>query len=66
MMNYLGDLSYPIYLFHLPTFILGYGIMGMTGSCSLITSAIAFSAAFLFIESIFRKACEPWFKMLGR
>jgi peptidoglycan/LPS O-acetylase OafA/YrhL len=28
LLDYLGDLSYPLYLFHLPAFILAYGVFG--------------------------------------
>jgi peptidoglycan/LPS O-acetylase OafA/YrhL len=54
VLNYLGDLSYPIYLFHLPAFLLGYGILNITSPFGLIFMAIAISAAFLLVESILK------------
>jgi peptidoglycan/LPS O-acetylase OafA/YrhL len=52
--SYLGDLSYPLYLFHLPAFLLGYAIMNINNAWSLILLALLISAAFLFIESTLR------------
>jgi peptidoglycan/LPS O-acetylase OafA/YrhL len=52
--NYLGDLSYPVYLFHLPTFLLGYCILNVDNVNGLLAMALACSAAFLFIESILK------------
>jgi peptidoglycan/LPS O-acetylase OafA/YrhL len=54
VMNYLGDLSYPMYLFHLPSFLLAYGIMNITSGFGLIMTAFAISAAFLLVESILK------------
>jgi peptidoglycan/LPS O-acetylase OafA/YrhL len=54
ILNYLGDLSYPVYLFHLPTFLLGYCILNVENVNSLLAMALACSAAFLFIESILK------------
>jgi peptidoglycan/LPS O-acetylase OafA/YrhL len=51
VLNYLGDLSYPVYLFHLPTFLLGYCIMSVNNMYALMVMALAVSAGFLFIES---------------
>jgi peptidoglycan/LPS O-acetylase OafA/YrhL len=51
ILNYLGDLSYPLYLFHLPTLLIGYCIMGIDNQTILMMMAIAISAGFLFIES---------------
>ena len=52
--NYLGDLSYPIYLFHLPSFLQGYCIMAITNRYGLLAMALAISATFLFTESFFK------------
>lgn len=54
VLNYLGDLSYPVYLFHLPTLLLGFCIMGIDNIYGLLAMALAISAAFLFIESILK------------
>jgi peptidoglycan/LPS O-acetylase OafA/YrhL len=43
--DYLGNLSYPLYLFHIPTFILLYGV-GITSSFSLLFVAFLVSMAF--------------------
>jgi peptidoglycan/LPS O-acetylase OafA/YrhL len=51
ILDYLGDLSYPLYLFHLPTLLIGYCIMGIDNITVLLMMALAISAAFLFIES---------------
>ena len=55
LLNYLGDLSYPVYLFHLPTFLLGYCIMGIRSPTVLMFAALSVSAAFLFIESFLKR-----------
>ncbi len=54
ILNYLGDLSYPVYLFHLPTILLGYCIMGIENVYSLLGMALFVSAGFLFIEKTLR------------
>jgi peptidoglycan/LPS O-acetylase OafA/YrhL len=54
ILNYFGDLSYPIYLFHLPTLLLGYCILSVGNIYGLTAMAIAISAVFLFIESVLK------------
>jgi peptidoglycan/LPS O-acetylase OafA/YrhL len=54
LLNYLGDLSYPVYLFHIPAFLLGYSIMNIENPWGLLIMALSISAAFLFIESILK------------
>ncbi len=51
VLNYLGDLSYPLYLFHLPTLLLAYCILGVRGTPALSAAAVAVSAAALFVEA---------------
>jgi peptidoglycan/LPS O-acetylase OafA/YrhL len=53
--SYLGDLSYPIYLFHLPTMIMGYGILNIRGPWMLVVMTFGVSMGVLFIESIARR-----------
>jgi peptidoglycan/LPS O-acetylase OafA/YrhL len=38
--NYLGDLSYPLYLFHFPAFIAGYALFGLRSTTALVTLAL--------------------------
>jgi peptidoglycan/LPS O-acetylase OafA/YrhL len=61
VLNYLGDLSYPLYLFHLPTFLLGYCIMDNHSPLGLVAMSLAVSAGFLFIESTLKPVLgRPW------
>ncbi len=53
--TYLGDLSYPLYLFHLPTLILGYGIFNIVNAAGLFAAVLCLAAAALFIESTLRR-----------
>ena len=50
IVDYLGDLSYPIYLFHLPTFLLGFSILGVRSPAALLAAAAAVSAGMLFLR----------------
>ena len=54
VLDYLGDLSYPLYLFHLPTFLLAYSIMGVRSPAALLAAAVGVSAAALFVEATFK------------
>lgn len=47
ILDYLGDLSYPLYLIHIPTFIVCYALFGITNgwllvAAAMVTSALAF------------------------
>ena len=54
--NVLGDVSYPLYLFHLPVFILSYHAMGVRNSFVLVLQALAFSAvAHILVERLLVK-----------
>ncbi len=55
-LNVLGDLSYPLYLFHLPTFVLGYGILAIQSPTALLAAGLAVSAAALFVEATLKPA----------
>jgi peptidoglycan/LPS O-acetylase OafA/YrhL len=44
--NYLGDISYPLYLFHIPTFIFSYSVLGIKDSISLVFLALLVSMLF--------------------
>jgi peptidoglycan/LPS O-acetylase OafA/YrhL len=43
VVDYLGDISYPLYLFQIPTYILAFAAFGVTGNLPLLASAIAVS-----------------------
>jgi peptidoglycan/LPS O-acetylase OafA/YrhL len=43
--RYLGELSYPLYLFHFPAIFFGYAILGLDNSLSLTGLSLLFSAA---------------------
>lgn len=49
--NYLGDLSYPIYLFHMPTFLLLYK-SGVTSSVSLTFVSLLVSMLFYHLVDV--------------
>jgi peptidoglycan/LPS O-acetylase OafA/YrhL len=56
LMDYLGDLSYPLYLIHIPTFIVCFALFGITNGWLLIAAAIAASAiAFEVIDVRLKK-----------
>jgi peptidoglycan/LPS O-acetylase OafA/YrhL len=42
--DYLGELSYPLYLFHTPAILIGYAVMGLKNSFSLMLLSLIFSA----------------------
>lgn len=44
--NYLGDLSYPLYLFHVPAYVLGYSMLKINAPLGLAAFALLVSAAF--------------------
>ena len=45
-LDYLGELSYHLYLFHTPAILLGYAVMGFKNSFSLMFLSLLFSASF--------------------
>ena len=55
-LNRLGDLSYPLYLFHLPTFLLGYCVLGLRTPTALVAAAVGVSGAVLGVEATARAA----------
>ena len=44
--NYLGDISYPLYLFHIPPCIFSYSVLGIKDSISLVFLALLVSMLF--------------------
>ncbi len=60
--NYLGDLSYPFYLFHLPSFILAYGLFGFMAPQSLVLVASAISITSFYVVDRWLK--RSYFKPL--
>ncbi len=55
-MNVLGDLSYAIYLFHFPTFIFAYEVLGIRDSSVLLVLGLAVSGvAYVLIERVLKK-----------
>jgi peptidoglycan/LPS O-acetylase OafA/YrhL len=59
--DYLGDLSYPLYLFHIPALIMGYSIMGLRSSQALVllTMVTTIIALHLIDRFIKRKFVAP-------
>ncbi|WP_145963612.1 acyltransferase family protein [Bradyrhizobium algeriense] len=56
ILDYLGDLSYPLYLIHIPTFIVCYALFGVTNGWLLVAAAMATSAlAFELIDVRLKK-----------
>jgi peptidoglycan/LPS O-acetylase OafA/YrhL len=60
--DYLGDLSYPLYLYHLPTFILAYALLAlrrpwMLVACACLVSVFALHVVDGFIK---RRYLAPW------
>jgi peptidoglycan/LPS O-acetylase OafA/YrhL len=54
-LDYLGDLSYPLYLFHVPTLVLAWSVLHVRNPWLLIGCAIEVSILALAIESIARR-----------
>jgi peptidoglycan/LPS O-acetylase OafA/YrhL len=50
LLNYLGDLSYPLYLFHVPTLVIAYLLFGIRNSFSFIF--ISFVVSMLFYHGV--------------
>lgn len=44
LLNYLGNLSYPLYLFHVPGLLLGYSVIGISNSLLLVCFSLLFCA----------------------
>lgn len=42
-LNYLGEISYPLYLFHVPTLIISYSLLGIRNSVQLVCLALFIS-----------------------
>ncbi len=63
VLNHLGDLSYPLYLFHLPTLLLAYCVLGVRGTAGLSAAAAGVSAAALLAEAtvkpVFARRSRP-------
>jgi peptidoglycan/LPS O-acetylase OafA/YrhL len=49
VLDYLGELSYPLYLFHTPAILLGYAVMGFKNSFSLMFLSLIFSVLFYHV-----------------
>lgn len=50
--NYLGELSYPLYLFHTLAILLGYAFLGFRSSFSLFVLCLLFSAFFYHVVDV--------------
>lgn len=50
--NYLGDLSYPLYLFHVPTIIFGYAALGIKNSTTLAFLSLVISMLFYHVVEL--------------
>ncbi|MBE9125747.1 MULTISPECIES: acyltransferase family protein [unclassified Coleofasciculus] len=50
--NYLGNISYPLYLFHLPTFFVAYLLLGINNSILLVLLALLNSILFYHVIDI--------------
>lgn len=53
--NYLGDVSYPLYVFHLPALIFGYAVLQLRSSHALVLLAAGISIAALHLIDRFLK-----------
>lgn len=53
--NYLGDLSYPLYLFHLPSFILAYGAWGVRDPLALVGVAFCTTLLAYYLIDVYLK-----------
>jgi len=53
--NYLGDVSYPLYVFHLPALILGYAVLQLRSSYALVPLAVGISIIALHLVDRFLK-----------
>lgn len=62
VLDYLGDLSYPMYLFHLPTLILVYAACGVRSPEAIAAVALAVSVVALHVIDgyVKRKFFVPW------
>lgn len=49
MFVFLGDLSYPLYLFHLPAFLFAYAALGIRKPEILFAAALMISLFFLLV-----------------
>ena len=52
ILDYLGELSYPLYLFHTPSILLGYAVMGIKNSFLLMLLSLIFSALFYHLVDL--------------
>lgn len=52
ILNYLGELSYPLYLFHFPTLIFAYSVLGVRNSFSHAFLALVVSLAFYHLIEV--------------
>jgi peptidoglycan/LPS O-acetylase OafA/YrhL len=58
-LSYLGDLSYPFYLFHLPALLLAWAVLGIRNPWLLAGFSIAVSAAFLLMDTAMKVLLRP-------
>jgi peptidoglycan/LPS O-acetylase OafA/YrhL len=49
MFNYLGEISYPLYLFHTPAILIGYAVIRLKNSFSLLLLSLIFSVFFYHV-----------------
>ncbi len=52
VLNYLGEISYPLYLFHFPTLIFSYTILGVRNSFSHAFLALVVSLVFYHLVEV--------------
>lgn len=50
--NYLGEISYPLYLFHIPVLVLGYSILKITNSVILVGLAMLITIMFYHVIDV--------------
>lgn len=54
VLRYLGDLSYPLYLFHFPVIMMAWGPLGVRNPWSIAAATVAVSAVMLFVDRMLK------------
>ncbi|QLE45629.1 acyltransferase (plasmid) [Nostoc sp. C052] len=52
LFDYLGNVSYPLYLFHFPTLIFSYSVLGSKNAFALVTSSLFVSIFFYHLVDV--------------
>jgi peptidoglycan/LPS O-acetylase OafA/YrhL len=55
VLDFLGDVSFPLYLFHLPAFLFGYAALGMRNPWALMGLAMFCSIAAYYVVDVYLK-----------